>query len=87
MAHVMLVAAIELTSLGFATGTTMAPPRGSDWVWVWIITIFAGALGHLMLAWSHHHVEAWLGGAHHAVPAGGRLGGGVDRPRRVAHRR
>lgn len=61
MACVMLVAAIELTALGFATGTSMAPPRGTDWVWIWVITIFPGALGHLMLAWSHRHVEAWLG--------------------------
>jgi drug/metabolite transporter (DMT)-like permease len=61
MACVMLVAAIELTAVGFATGTSMAPPRGSDWAWIWVITIFPGALGHLMLAWSHRHVEAWLG--------------------------
>ena len=61
MACVMLVAAIELTALGFATGTSMALPRGTDWAWIWVITIFPGALGHLMLAWSHRHVEAWLG--------------------------
>jgi drug/metabolite transporter (DMT)-like permease len=61
MACVMLVAAIELTALGFATGTPMAPPRGTDWAWISLITIFPGALGHLMLAWSHRHVEAWLG--------------------------
>jgi len=61
MACVMLVAAVELTALGFATGTSMAPPRGTDWAWIWLITIFPGALGHLMLAWSHRYVEAWLG--------------------------
>jgi drug/metabolite transporter (DMT)-like permease len=61
MACVMLVAAIELTVVGFATGTSMTPPRGTDWAWIWVITIFPGTLGHLMLAWSHRHVEAWLG--------------------------
>ncbi len=60
MAHVMFVAAIMITALGFATGTDMAPPRGMDWVWVWLVTIFAGAVGHSFIAWSHHHVEAWL---------------------------
>jgi drug/metabolite transporter (DMT)-like permease len=60
MAHVMFVAAIMITALGFATGTDMAPPRGMDWVWVWVVTIFAGAVGHSFVAWSHHHVEAWL---------------------------
>lgn len=60
MAHVMFVAAIMITSLGFLTGTNMSPPRGMDWVWVWVVTIFAGAVGHSFIAWSHHHVEAWL---------------------------
>ena len=60
MANVMLVAAVMLTALGFATGTSMAPPRGVDWVWIWIIAIFAGAVGHSFIAWSHGHVEAWL---------------------------
>jgi len=60
MAHVMFVAAIMITALGFVSGTDMAPPRGMDWVWVWVVTIFAGAVGHSFIAWSHHHVEAWL---------------------------
>lgn len=60
MAHVMFVAAIMITALGFLTGTNMAPPQGMDWAWVWIVTIFAGAVGHSFIAWSHHHVEAWL---------------------------
>jgi O-acetylserine/cysteine efflux transporter len=32
-----------------------------DWVWIWCITLGAGAIGHVLLAWSHRHVEAWLG--------------------------
>jgi drug/metabolite transporter (DMT)-like permease len=60
MANVMLVAAAMLTVLGFATGTSMAPPRGMDWVWIVIIAIFAGAVGHSCIAWAHAHVEAWL---------------------------
>ena len=32
-----------------------------DWVWIWAVTLGAGAIGHVLLAWSHRHVEAWLG--------------------------
>jgi drug/metabolite transporter, DME family len=60
MACVMLIATVVLTALALVTGTSLAPPHGSDWAWIWVITIFPGALGHLMLAWSHGHVEAWL---------------------------
>jgi drug/metabolite transporter (DMT)-like permease len=61
MASVMLVAAVELTVFAFTTGTPMTPPHGSDWLWIWVITLFPGALGHFFVAWSHRHVEAWLG--------------------------
>jgi DME family drug/metabolite transporter len=61
IATVMLVAAVLVTVFGFASGTSMAPPKGMDWLWIWLVTIFPGALGHLCVAWSHRHVEAWLG--------------------------
>ena len=28
---------------------------------IWLVTLVPGMLGHLMVAWSHRHVEAWLG--------------------------
>jgi drug/metabolite transporter (DMT)-like permease len=60
MTTVMFVAAVMLTAVGYASGTSMAPPQGMDWVRVWVITIFPGAIGHFLVAWSHREVEAWL---------------------------
>jgi hypothetical protein len=30
-------------------------------MWIWAVAIGAGAIGHVLLAWSHRHLEAWLG--------------------------
>jgi drug/metabolite transporter (DMT)-like permease len=64
IATVMLVAAITITpftiAFGLATGMSLAPPSGQDWLWIWLVTLIPGATGHLLVAWSHQHVEAWL---------------------------
>ncbi len=64
IATVMLVAAITITpfTIGFGavTGMSLAPPSGRDWLWIWVVTLIPGATGHLLVAWSHEHVEAWL---------------------------
>jgi drug/metabolite transporter (DMT)-like permease len=31
-----------------------------DWVWVWLLVLIPGATGHMLVAWSHRHVEAWI---------------------------
>jgi drug/metabolite transporter (DMT)-like permease len=61
MATVMLVAAIVMTALVPLTGHALTPPHGSDWLRVWGVALFAGAVGHSLLAWSHQHVPAWMG--------------------------
>ena len=60
MATVMLVAAVCVTSVTAAAGVSLSPPRGMDWVWVWLLVLIPGATGHLLVAWSHRHVEAWI---------------------------
>jgi drug/metabolite transporter (DMT)-like permease len=60
IATVMLVAAVCVTLAAAVSGVSLAPPQGIDWVWVISIAIFPGAIGHVLLAWSHRHVEAWL---------------------------
>jgi drug/metabolite transporter (DMT)-like permease len=60
IATVMLVAAVCVTIVTALTGTSLAPPRGQDWLWVVSVAIFPGAIGHVLVAWSHRHVEAWL---------------------------
>jgi drug/metabolite transporter (DMT)-like permease len=61
IAAVMLVAAVCATVGAAVSGTSLAPPRGSDVAWVAVVAIFPGAIGHVLMAWSHRHVEAWLG--------------------------
>jgi drug/metabolite transporter (DMT)-like permease len=62
MTSVMLVAAILMTIVALVSGEGLEPPpTAMDWVWIWCITLGAGAIGHVLLAWSHRHVEAWLG--------------------------
>jgi drug/metabolite transporter (DMT)-like permease len=61
MASVMLVAAVLMTAFALASGQGLALPRGADWGWIWLVTLVPGALGHMLVAWSHRHVEAWLG--------------------------
>jgi drug/metabolite transporter (DMT)-like permease len=64
MATVMLVGAVTVTCVAVALGLSghisLAPPHGSDWLWIWVVTLLAGAMGHTLLAWSHRHLEAWL---------------------------
>jgi drug/metabolite transporter (DMT)-like permease len=64
MATVMLVGAITVTCVALAFGlsghVSLAPPQGTDWLWIWVVTLLPGATGHLLLAWSHRHLEAWL---------------------------
>ena len=61
MTSVMLVAAIVMTPLTVAFGQSLALPTGRDWLLVGLLALFPGTLGHTMIAWSHQHVEAWLG--------------------------
>jgi len=61
LATVMLVAAICVTAVTAASGISLAPPQGMDWLWVVLLAAIPGAIGHLMVAWSHGNVEAWLG--------------------------
>lgn len=61
MASVTLVGAILVTALALLAGQGLTSPRGADWGWVWLVTLVPGAIGHLLVAWSHRHVEAWLG--------------------------
>jgi drug/metabolite transporter (DMT)-like permease len=56
----MLVAAVLVTSFTALSGISLSPPRGMDWLWVVLLAAIPGSIGHLMVAWSHRHVEAWL---------------------------
>lgn len=60
MATVMLVAAVAMTVVAPASGASLAWPNGDEWLALFTVAFFAGAIGHSLVAWSHQHVEAWL---------------------------
>ena len=57
----LLVAAPLVTIATIASGTSLAPPVGEEWLALVFAAVIAGGIGHLALASSHGHVEAWLG--------------------------
>jgi drug/metabolite transporter (DMT)-like permease len=62
IASVVLVAAVLMTVLALLSGEGLSPPsEAMDWLWIWAVALGAGTIGHVLLAWSHRHVEAWLG--------------------------
>lgn len=62
IASVVLVAAVLMTVIALVSGAGLSPPSDAmDWVWIWGVALGAGTIGHVLLAWSHRHVEAWMG--------------------------
>jgi inner membrane transporter RhtA len=61
MTSVMIAAAVTTTPVALLVGGwPPATPDASDWAVLVIVTLLPGTTGHLLVAWSHRHVEAWL---------------------------
>lgn len=61
MTSVMLAGAIGITPFALLVGGfPPAMPSRGDWVVLILVTLVPGATGHLLVAWSHRHVESWL---------------------------
>jgi drug/metabolite transporter (DMT)-like permease len=61
MTSVMLAAAATITPVAFLVGgVPPAAPRPKDWAILVTVALIPGATGHLLVAWSHRHVESWL---------------------------
>ncbi len=60
MASVQIVAAIAVTLVCLGARVSLSPPVGSDRAWLVLVVLVPGVTAHLMVAWSHRHVEAWL---------------------------
>lgn len=61
MTSVMVAGAAVVTPIGLIVGgVPPAVPSGSDWAVLVFVTLVPGAMGHLLAAWSHRHVESWL---------------------------
>ncbi len=51
-----IVACALVTPFALVTGADLSPAATSDWVAIVAVTVFSGALGHVLLNWSHEHV-------------------------------
>ena len=61
MTSVMLAGAVTVTPVALLVGGfPPVGPEARDWVVLGVLTLVPGATGHLLVAWSHRHVESWL---------------------------
>jgi drug/metabolite transporter (DMT)-like permease len=61
MTSVMVVGALSITPVALLVGgIPPVTPDAKDWAVLALLTLVPGMTGHLLLAWSHRHVEAWL---------------------------
>jgi drug/metabolite transporter (DMT)-like permease len=61
MTSVMIGGAIAITPVALLSGgVPPALPDTHDWVLLVVFAVLPGATGHLLVAWSHGHVESWL---------------------------
>jgi drug/metabolite transporter (DMT)-like permease len=50
-----------MTPVTLLSEGSIVVPSARDWMWIGIAAVFTGALAHTLVAWSHGHIEAWLG--------------------------
>ena len=61
MTSVMVVAALTVTPVALLVGgVPPGAPEPKDWAVLVLVTLVPGMTGHLLVAWSHRHVESWL---------------------------
>lgn len=61
MTSVMIAGAIAITPVALLRGGfPPAWPDAHDWAILVLFAVLPGATGHLLVAWSHRHVESWL---------------------------
>jgi drug/metabolite transporter (DMT)-like permease len=51
-----IVACAVVVPYALVVGADLSPAGPSDWVIIVLVTVFSGALGHVLLNWSHEHV-------------------------------
>ncbi len=51
-----IVALVVVAPYTFVSGADISPGDSSDWAAIITVTVFSGALGHVLLNWSHGHV-------------------------------
>ena len=61
MTSVMIAGALWITPIALIRdGVPPASPSSHDWAVLLLVALIPGAVGHMLVAWSHRHVESWL---------------------------
>ena len=57
VAGVFLVCAVVVTPVELLWGDSLSAITGVDWVWIFLLAVFAGCLGHTFMTWAQKHVN------------------------------
>jgi len=57
VAGVFLVCAIVVTPVDLIWGDSLAAVTGIDWLWIVLLAVLAGCLGHTFMTWAQRHVN------------------------------
>jgi drug/metabolite transporter (DMT)-like permease len=56
LAGLSIVAVVTVTPIVLLSGESIAVPTTADWVYIVIVALVNGALGHFLMNWAHAHV-------------------------------
>lgn len=57
VAGVFLVCAIVVTPVDLIWGDSLSAITGIDWLWIFLLAVLAGCLGHTLMTWAQRHVN------------------------------
>jgi drug/metabolite transporter (DMT)-like permease len=60
VAGVFLVCAIVVTPIELASGESLSAIEGEEWLWIFLLAVFAGCLGHTLMTWAQRHVNVGI---------------------------
>jgi drug/metabolite transporter (DMT)-like permease len=60
VAGVFLVTAIAVTPIDLLWGDSLGAISGVDWLWVAMLALLAGCLGHTLMTWAQRHVNVGI---------------------------
>jgi drug/metabolite transporter (DMT)-like permease len=57
VAGVFLVCALVVTPVELASDESLSTIEGVEWLWIALLAVFAGCLGHTLMTWAQKHVN------------------------------
>jgi drug/metabolite transporter (DMT)-like permease len=57
---VFLVCAVVVTPIELASDESLGTIDGEEWLWIVLLAVFAGCLGHTLMTWAQKHVNVGI---------------------------